>query len=235
VEGTTVEATRSRKPLGAKILVAVGALGLVAGSLSAKDVPSVSGEYAEARTCDVWTGPCFANGEMNLTGDRAILAWSIAEGELHGVERDGLRVVVSIDAEGTLGTDAEGKVRAVLYIDERASEPQATALGELVRSLAPRYMKNVIATHREEITFKRKGASVSVVVGKKPVVRVETKPLLAHCDTVCGNESMFYPALATVTGAECAKTVEHSYRGSDLGTRWSHPNARSAMIGRFEI
>src|SRR5262245_19626735 len=25
---------------------------------------SISGHYLEARTCDVWTGPCFANAEM---------------------------------------------------------------------------------------------------------------------------------------------------------------------------
>ena len=34
---------------------------------------SITGEYVEARTCDVWTGACFANAEMNVTGKHAVL------------------------------------------------------------------------------------------------------------------------------------------------------------------
>ncbi len=29
---------------------------------------NISGEYIEARTCNVYTGPCFANAEMGLAG-----------------------------------------------------------------------------------------------------------------------------------------------------------------------
>ena len=31
-------------------------------------VPAISGDYLEVRSCDVYTGPCFANSEMGLTG-----------------------------------------------------------------------------------------------------------------------------------------------------------------------
>ena len=37
----------------------------------------ISGEYLEARSCDVWTGPCFANGEIGLSGKEAVLAWKV--------------------------------------------------------------------------------------------------------------------------------------------------------------
>ena len=30
------------------------------------------GEYVEARTADIFTGPCFANAEVNLMGDLAV-------------------------------------------------------------------------------------------------------------------------------------------------------------------
>ena len=33
----------------------------------------LSGKYIEARTCDVYTAPCFANAEMNLTGKHAVM------------------------------------------------------------------------------------------------------------------------------------------------------------------
>ncbi|OLE47236.1 MAG: hypothetical protein AUG46_07180 [Acidobacteria bacterium 13_1_20CM_3_58_11] len=35
----------------------------------------IAGDYLESRSADVYTGQCFANGEVGLTGDEAILAW----------------------------------------------------------------------------------------------------------------------------------------------------------------
>ena len=48
--------------------------------LVARDT-SISGDYLEVRTGDVYTGPCFANAEVGLSGRNAIMAWSIEEGE----------------------------------------------------------------------------------------------------------------------------------------------------------
>ena len=51
--------------------------------LSARDLSSgdftIVGDYIEARTSDVYVGPCFANSEMNLTGQEAVLAWRVRE------------------------------------------------------------------------------------------------------------------------------------------------------------
>jgi len=41
---------------------------------------SLHGEYVEARTADVYTGLCFANGEANQVGDLAVLGWIVQEG-----------------------------------------------------------------------------------------------------------------------------------------------------------
>ena len=52
---------------------------------------NLTGRYVEARTCDIWTGPCFANAEMNLTGKHAVahrahqLGLRFGEVELHDV------------------------------------------------------------------------------------------------------------------------------------------------------
>ena len=68
----------------------------------------IKGSYIEARTCDVWTGPCFANAEVNLTGKHAILGWKIDEGNLDGVKLDGLSVVAIVAASDTLGLTQTG-------------------------------------------------------------------------------------------------------------------------------
>src|SRR3954449_7374685 len=77
----------------------------------------VSGQYVEARTCDVWTGPCFANAEMNLTGKHAVLGWKVDKGSLGAVRLDGLGVVAVVAAHDTLGLTQTGPARAVLIVD----------------------------------------------------------------------------------------------------------------------
>jgi len=63
----------------------------------------VHGDYIETRSADVYTGQCFANGEVGLSGDQAILAWHIQSGSWDGMKLDGCRVVVAVKAEATLG------------------------------------------------------------------------------------------------------------------------------------
>ena len=63
----------------------------------------ISGDYAELRTADVWTGPCFANGEVGLTGNDALMAWRIRKGTWNSVALDGLSVVAVVHARSTLG------------------------------------------------------------------------------------------------------------------------------------
>ena len=46
----------------------------------------VNGDYVESRSADVYTGQCFANGEVGLSGDQAILAWHIRSGSWDGVK-----------------------------------------------------------------------------------------------------------------------------------------------------
>jgi len=51
---------------------------LFAGSVLAQG--HINGDYIESRSADVYTGQCFANGEVGLSGDQAILAWHIRSG-----------------------------------------------------------------------------------------------------------------------------------------------------------
>lgn len=57
-------------------LIASLSCGLIAATPAlAGGASSITGDYVEIRSCDVYTGPCFANGEMGLTGEEAILTW----------------------------------------------------------------------------------------------------------------------------------------------------------------
>src|SRR6266478_4600440 len=90
----------------------------------------ISGDYVETRNADVWTGACFANGELNLAGDQAILAWRVNEGKWKGVALDGLGVVGVVKANATLGDQFNDPypAQAVVIVDARANAEQRKAL-----------------------------------------------------------------------------------------------------------
>ena len=68
----------------------------------------ITGDYVETRSADIYTGPCFANSEVGLVGDQAILAWHVKDGAWQGESLNGLAVVAAVKANNTLG-DPFGK------------------------------------------------------------------------------------------------------------------------------
>ena len=79
-----------------KSLTAFLAVSVFACAVRGNDyTPTIYGQYVEVRSCDVYTGSCFANAEMGLTGEEAILTWSITNGHWHGVSLEGLSVIGS--------------------------------------------------------------------------------------------------------------------------------------------
>ena len=57
-------------------------VGFFSISMAAQEI---RGDYLETRSADVYTGQCFANGEVNLVGNEAILAWHVRTGGWDGV------------------------------------------------------------------------------------------------------------------------------------------------------
>src|SRR5215471_14471598 len=115
------------------------ALFVVAAPVSAA---GLSGQYIEARTCDIWTGPCFANAEMNLSGKNAVLGWKIDKGTVGDAKLDGLGVVAVVAASDTLGLQQTGPAKAVLLVDERADKAQRDALVRLAKEQAGSLLAN---------------------------------------------------------------------------------------------
>src|ERR1041384_3990131 len=134
-----------------KLFVAV--LALAATALTAKQpAPLISGDYLEVRSCDVYTGPCFANSEYGLAGKEGILVWSVREGAWKGVSLNGLSVIAVVRADGTL-TDVRYEPRhgkAVLLVDESATASQRDALKDFARCMAGDLITEVADVKRSE-------------------------------------------------------------------------------------
>ena len=87
------------------------ALTLSIASAATLPTAKISGSYVEARNADVYTGACYANSEINLVGDLAVMGWKIDEGSIDGVSLKGLGVVGVIRATTTNQLTAAHKVK----------------------------------------------------------------------------------------------------------------------------
>ncbi|MFZ1142229.1 MAG: DUF1326 domain-containing protein, partial [Candidatus Sulfotelmatobacter sp.] len=105
----------------------------------------IRGDYLETRSADVYTGQCFANGEVNLVGNEAILAWHVQSGSWDGVPLQGLTVAAAVRANGTLGDPYENPypARAVLLVDDQANAKQQAALRNFAQQMGGELLKNV--------------------------------------------------------------------------------------------
>lgn len=193
----------------------------------------IQGDYLEVRTSDVWTGPCFANGEVNLVGKEALLAWRVGRGSWNGVSLDGLKVVAVVRANATLG-DPYGpplQARSVLLVDQRADAAQSQALVGLAHEMGGELLRDVVAVEPAPISMEIDTANGIASLKAGETVEMKTRALNHH-DIHCGNEFEYYPPL-TSASARPAFALAHRYSGSELGAQWSNPGKRSAFIGTF--
>jgi hypothetical protein len=216
-----------------RLLALVGTVVLaLSSSLPAQQI---RGDYVETRSADVYTGQCFANGEVNLVGNEAILAWHVQSGSWDGVSLDGLTVAAAVRANGTLGDPYENPypAKAVLIVDEQASSQQRAALiafaqymgGELlsrVEQIIPAPMELVVNRQQHGVAWLRAGEFATV----------ETRGI-SDKDHLCGNEVTFYPPLTELARSMPAVAVTDTYHGPSLGVDWELHGKRSAFVGTF--
>lgn len=205
-----------------------------AGTSADTNTSKISGDYAEFRTADVYTGPCFANGEVGLTGDEAVLAWHVTAGRWEGTQLDGLSVIAVVRASATLGNPYSNPLpaRAVVIVDSRASAAQRSTLVKFAQSQAGPLLSNVVAVETSPIRFEM-GSQHGVVSVVANTVKISTRPVTAG-DEICHNEEVFYPPLAAhLTHAMPAVTLQGSYQGNHLGETWNDSGRRGAFVGHF--
>ena len=197
----------------------------------------VTGQYLEVRSCDVYTGPCFANSEVGSTGREAILAWHIEQGKHNGVDLSGLNVVMVVRGSDTLGFGGglvihPDPIRSVVLVDERADFQQRQALIEFATEKGSLVAGEVVRVDRVPIQIRIDQESMVGQLKAGKVVEILTRQLTHH-DHICSNEEIYYPPLAEVDDYMPAVTVTGRFTGRGLRTHWSIPNTRGAFLASF--
>jgi len=193
--------------------------------------PTVSGQYVEARTAEIFTGGCIMGSEAETMGKQAVLAWKVDRGSVNGVSLDGLSVVAALAGDVNLGLHEIGgsmaKVRSVVYVDERANPVQRMALVSLANDMTKR-IGTIVSVTPAPITFADAGESIHVATSN---VALDVTKEINH-DPTCGAQQWFTP-LANTDHAHMGQADQNAFTGASLGTKWSDPNKRSAFFGTF--
>jgi hypothetical protein len=195
----------------------------------------IRGDYLETRSADVYTGQCFANGEVNLVGNEAILAWHVRSGSWDGVPLRGLIVTAVVRAQGTLGDPYENPypAKAVLLVDDQASPQQRAALVSFAQQMGGELLKNVeqvIAVQTEFVVNLEKHGAAMLRAGQFATVQTRS---IGDKDHLCGNEETYYPPLTQLAHSMPAVALTDAYKGPGLGASWDLHGKRSAFVGVF--
>jgi hypothetical protein len=195
----------------------------------------IRGDYLETRSADVYTGQCFANGEVNLVGKEAILAWHVQSGSWNGVPLQGLTVAAAVRANGTLGDPYENPypAKAVLLVDDQATVPQQAALVNFAKRMGGELLNNVeqvIPTQMELVVNAEQHGVAMLRAGRFATVQTRS---IGGQDHLCGNEVTFYPPLTELAHSMPAVALTDTYNGPGLGVSWDLHGKRSAFVGTF--
>ncbi|MGO4883996.1 MAG: DUF1326 domain-containing protein [Bryobacteraceae bacterium] len=221
-------------------VIAIAAVSLVAAGFSfAAGISTrhIYGNYVEARTADVYTGPCFANSEVGLVGQLAVFGWKVTKGAWQGVDLDGLSVVGVVRAHHTLGDAFESAypVKAVLIVDSRANAEQRLALQGFAKHMAGDLLQDVVRVDYQpiELNFAHDDIhSMQANLTAGNLAKITTRAM-HEGDQICRNEEVWYQPLTKLDHAMPAYALANQFEGQGLGTTWSSPDKRSAFVGSF--
>lgn len=210
-------------------------LGSFLALLAVSEAQQIRGDYIETRSADVYTGQCFANGEVNLVGDEAILAWHVRDGSWNGISLNNLTVAAAIKAHATLGDPYADPypAQSVFLVDDQATPQQQSALIAFARQMGGPLLSNteqVIPTQMELAVSSEHHGVALLRAGR--LATVETRSINSG-DHLCGNEKTFYPPLTATAHSMPAVALTDAYLGPGLGVTWESHGRRSAFVGSF--
>lgn len=132
----------------------------------------IEGEYMETCNCD-FICPCIGSNlaARPTEGDcKAAIAMRIDKGEKDGTSLDGIAFIVLLHSPGPMG---DGDIKVGLIVDEKASEEQTNAIGEIasgaaggpMAALAP-LVTEFAGIEKRPITFEMDGMNRTVTAGE---------------------------------------------------------------------
>ena len=110
----------------------------------------------------MWTGPCFANSEINTTGEFAVAGWAIEKGTWAGQDLSGLKIAAAI-RELT-----QNLVRIAREASWRSSvEPEQTPISRVRRATLTDISEKMPAADRTSMAVRSTARAVRPSLGRQ--------------------------------------------------------------------
>ena len=200
--------------------------------------PEIRGTYIESRNAEIYASHCFANSEVGITGDLAVMAWDIEQGSYKGVPLAGTKVVAVVNASSTIGNPFGDPLpaKAMLIFDESTTVPQRGALAAFVKAQTGTLTANVVHTDTAPIEIDFHGNLHDRVATMRAgeIVSLETREIRGT-DSLCHLDEIYYQPLVALDHAMPAFAIEQSFRGDGLGHQMREYRRSSAYLGTFTV
>ena len=200
--------------------------------------PEIRGTYIESRNAEIYASHCFANSEVGITGDLAVMAWDIEQGAYEGVSLAGAKVVAVVNATSTIGNPFGDPLpaKAMLIFDEGTSVAQRGALAAFVKAQSGALTANVVHTDTAPIEIDVHGSIHDRVATLRAgeIVLLETREIRGS-DSLCHLDDIYYQPLVALEHAMPAFAIEQSFRGDGLGHKMHEYKRSSAYLGTFTV
>ena len=196
----------------------------------------IEGRLLEVCTCNVLC-PCWVGEDPDNTTCDTVIAWGIGKGTIEGVGVDGLTLAVSAHIPKNILIPKSWK--AVVFVDERATEEQEAALlrlftgqlGGAVADLAG-LIGEVVAVERAPISFSVDGGKGSLRIGSR--VEAEMAPFMG----ATGNPTTLAETVfSTIPGSPvyASKASTYTRDGSGHGIPSVDLKDHNALQGHFRF
>ena len=192
---------------------------------------SVSGSYFESCNCEA-ACPCVFLSPPTTGECTVVVGWHIDKGEFEGQQLDDLNVALAVYVPGHMATE---KWSAAVYLDDRASEEQTSALGAIFSGAAGGHPA-ALAAHIGEvhgvasasIAFDADESSRAMRIGDIADIKVTAMAGQGGAQVTITNHPL---CIAPGNGAVAARS-DH-FRYDDHGYEWEL-SARNGFFSPFQ-
>ena len=211
-------------------LIAITLLLTAPGALATQP-ETVQGEYLEARSVSVYVGACHYGAEYVEGGREATLVWNIHQGTWNGVSLEGLTVVAVVTAQNNLAIDTNTR-RSVLYLDEKATSEQRSALIDLMTTKRGKVLGEVVSTEIAPITFTKQDVKYNLRVGEVLTLSVSRYP----CQNCTQPHQIWYKPLEQIDTPIVGKSTAYCYQDKILSVTWNcGEDTNNVFVGNFAM
>ncbi len=215
-------------------IATLGCAALLAAGLAGRPAlaaPGVTGDYVEARSCNIYVGACHAEGERETIGRQAVLAWNFRGGSYEGVNLAGVKAIAVLTGDRNLAQKG-AEIQSVLYVDGGADCCAPDAVAKLLRERAGAALGKMVAVKCAPIRFEEKNGVYQVAAEGIATVKVKKQTEQLCC---LQKYEVWYKPFMALKESKVGFGVLAEFKEPALKASWAGSDQNNAYFGTFSF